>query len=184
MNQSMHILITMLVLVTGSCLAGEFHFNGNQLLKPEGYREWIYLGTALTPHNLNNGKAAFPEFHTVYMNPTAWRSWKHTGEFAQGTVIAKELTSVGDHQAVSGKGYFQGEFSVLAVAIKDSKRFAREPGGWGYFIFDKAASAGTLAQAKPTQACAGCHQANAAQDLVFSQYYPVLRAAAGSQLRR
>lgn len=181
MNPCICILIAICVLAASNCMAREIQFNGDQLVKPEGYREWIYLGTALTPHDLNNGKASFPEFHTVYMNPGAWQRWKRTGEFAQGTVIAKELTSVGDHQAVSGKGYFQGEFSVLAIAVKDNKRFAGEPGGWGYFVFDKAASPKTTASARPTTACASCHHANAAQDLVFTQYYPVLRAAAGGQ---
>jgi len=177
MKQHLCALIAMFILLAGKGIASEIRFKGDQLAKPDNYREWVYLGTALTPHDLNGGKADFPEFHTVYMNPGAWRHWKRTGEFTQGTVIAKELTSVGAHEAVSGKGYFQGEFSVLAVAVKDSKRFAGEPGGWGYFVFDKAASA---TSARPTSVCAGCHQANAAQDLVFTQYYPVLRAAAGS----
>jgi hypothetical protein len=169
------------LVVLAEAHASEIHFAGEQLLKPADYREWIYLGTALTPHDLNDNKASFPEFHTVYMNPSAWRAWKKTGTFAQGTVIAKELSSVGEHHAISGKGYFQGEFSVLAVAVKDNKRFAQEPGGWGYFVFDKAATTKTTATRQPTQACASCHQAHAAQDLVFTQYYPVLRAGAGSQ---
>ena len=33
------------------------------------------------------------------------------------------------------------------------------------------------ATAFPTAACAACHQAAAAEDMVFTQYYPVLRAA-------
>lgn len=180
MKQQISALIAVCILVAGRGEASEIRFKGDQLVKPDGYREWVYLGTALTPHDLNNGKADFPEFHTVYMNPSAWRRWKRTGEFAQGTVIAKELTSVGDHEAVSGKGYFQGEFSVLAVAVKDSKRFPQEPGGWGYFVFD-ATPGQTTASMRPTSICASCHQAKAAQDLVFSQYYPVLRAAAGRQ---
>ena len=37
------------------------------------------------------------------------------------------------------------------------------------------------AKAFPTEACAACHQASAADDMVFTQYYPVLRAAKGSK---
>ena len=33
------------------------------------------------------------------------------------------------------------------------------------------------AKAFPTAVCAGCHVASAAEDMVFTQYYPVLRAA-------
>ncbi len=32
----------------------------------------------------------------------------------------------------------------------------------------------------PTENCAACHQANAAEDMVFTQFYPVLRAAKGA----
>lgn len=43
----------------------------NVLFKPDDYREWIYIGTALTPNDLNGGKADFPEFHNVYMDQAA-----------------------------------------------------------------------------------------------------------------
>ena len=33
------------------------------------------------------------------------------------------------------------------------------------------------AKAFPTAVCASCHQASAAEDMVFTQFYPVLRAA-------
>jgi len=144
----------------------------NALVKPGNYREWIYIGTALTPNDLNEGKANFPEFHNIYMNPQAWQAWKSKGQFVDGTMIVKELLSVGDHHAISGKGYFQGDFSVVAVAVKDKKRFAKEPGNWGYFVFDKTAS---TALPSATDACASCHLAHAKTDLVFTQYYPILR---------
>jgi hypothetical protein len=146
----------------------------NLLEKPKYYREWIYIGTALTPHDLNDGHASFPEFHNVYINPLGWQAWKAKGKFIDGTVIVKELLSVGDHQAVSGKGYFQGEFSVVAVAVKDKRRFANEPGNWGYFLFDSPST--TTTTAKPTASCAACHVAHAQTDLAFTQYYPILRS--------
>ncbi len=40
-----------------------------QLLEPINYREWIYVGSPLTPNGMNNGKAAFPEFHNAYIDP-------------------------------------------------------------------------------------------------------------------
>lgn len=57
-----------------------------RLLQPTGYRKWIYVGTPLTPHDMNDGKAAFPEFHSVYINPSAYDQYKQTGEFPDGTV--------------------------------------------------------------------------------------------------
>src|SRR5215472_6859521 len=65
------------------------------------YREWIYVGTPITPNDLNNGEAAFPEFHNVYINPSAWREWKKSGTYPDGTVMVKELASVGSKSAPS-----------------------------------------------------------------------------------
>ena len=151
------------------------------LEKPSGYREWIYVGTPLTPNDMNAGAAAFPEFHSVYINPTSWQSYKRSGTFPDGTVLVKELLSVGEKAASSGKGYFMGEFIGLEAAVKDSKRFPNEPGYWAYFSFGHSYPLAAKAKAQETVTCAACHQALAADDQVFTQYYPVLRVGKGKQ---
>jgi hypothetical protein len=149
-----------------------------ELIQPEGWREWVYIGTPLTPNSLNKPEAAFPEFHSVYIDPKSWDHYKKTGKFREGTVIAKELSLVGSTKAVSGNGFFMGEFSGFEIAYKSKERFPKEPGNWAYFTFGHHAPPyATTAKAQPTAACAACHQASAAEDMVFSQYYPVLRAA-------
>ena len=50
------------------------------------------------------------QFHNVYIDPESWAFWKKTGEFREGTILMKELVSVGSKSAVSGNGYFQGDF--------------------------------------------------------------------------
>jgi hypothetical protein len=122
---------------------------------------------------MNDGKPAFPEFHNVYIDPASWAHYKKTGEFRNGTIIVKELASVGTKSSASGNGYFQGEFLGIAATVKDKKRFADKPSSWAYFDFDDKASAA----AQPDDACSACHKANAAEDMVFTQHYPVLRAA-------
>ena len=152
------------------------HFTkDNQLLTPKDYREWIFVGAPVTPKDLNDGKPAFPEFHNVYIDPTSWNHWKKTGEFRDGTIIVKELVSVGAKESASGHGYFQGEFNGIAATVKDSKRYPDRPGNWAYFTFDGYEAKQGAIQAD--EACAACHKANAAQDMVFIQHYPVLRAA-------
>jgi hypothetical protein len=146
---------------------------------PEVFREWIWVGEPLTPNDLNDGEANFPEFHDVYINPTAWREWKKSGTFPEGTVLIKELTSVGSKKAVSGNGYFQGEFTGLEHAIKDTKRFPAEAKGWGYFSFGHKYPLKKQASLNPIASCAACHIANAQTDMVFTQYYPVLTAGKG-----
>ena len=39
------------------------------LVLPTGFREWVFVGGPITPNGLNNGKAVFPEFHNVYVEP-------------------------------------------------------------------------------------------------------------------
>jgi Cytochrome P460 len=149
-----------------------------QLIKfsPDVYREWIWVGEPVTPNELNPPEASFPEFHDVYINPTAWREWKKTGTFPDGTVMIKELTSVGSKESASGKGYYQGEFTGLEHAVKDSKRFPKEAKGWGYFSFGHKYPLKEHAPQQEFATCAQCHTANAKDDMVFTQYYPVLRA--------
>ena len=158
-----------------------YKFNDKgELLQPEGYREWIFVGTPVTPNDMNNGKAPFPEFHNVYIDPASYKHYKKTGEFRDGTILIKELVSVGAKSAASGNGYFEGDFIGLEATIKDSKRFAKEPGFWAYFSFSKPDHSlpyKKTATAFPAAACNACHEGNAADDWVFTQYYPVLRAA-------
>jgi len=148
-----------------------------ELARPVNYRRWIFAGTPLTPNDMNDGEAAFPEFHNVYINPEAFAEYERSGTFPDGTVLVKELVSVGSKSAPSGKGYFMGEFIGLEVAVKYSARFNKEPGHWAYFSFGHEYPLKTRAERQPVANCSTCHNANAAQDFVFTQYYPVLRAA-------
>ncbi|MGR9087907.1 MAG: cytochrome P460 family protein [Gammaproteobacteria bacterium] len=152
-----------------------------QLIRPTGYREWIFVGAPLTPNDMNNGKAAFPEFHNVYIDPASWTHWKKAGQFPDGTTIVKELVSVGSKQAPSGNGYFQGEYIGLEAMVKSKQRFPQTPGNWGFFRFtiENSPMLHSSAEAQPTENCLACHQSHAAKDQVFTQFYPVLRAAAG-----
>lgn len=158
------------------------HFNeSGQLVRPSGYREWIFIGAPLTPNDMNNGKAAFPEFHNVYIDPTSWAHWKKHGKFRDGTVIVKELVSVGGKQAASGNGYFQGEYIGLEAMVKSKQHLSAADGHWGFFRFtiENSDKLHETASAEPAENCMACHQPKAAQDQVFIQYYPVLRAGAG-----
>jgi hypothetical protein len=152
-----------------------------QLERPVGYRKWTYVGTPVTPNDMNDGNAPFPEFHAVYVNPDAFDHYEKTGDFPDGTVIVKELVSVGEKEATSGEGYFMGEFIGLEVSIKDKVRFKDEPANWAYFSFGHEYPLKERARMQPASSCNECHEGNADDDWVFTQYYPVLRSAKGSE---
>lgn len=161
--------------------------NGELVLPPDDlWRTWPYIGTPLTPNALNGGEAPFPEFHSVYIDPVSFEHWRQTGTFRDGTVLAKELSRVldtnalpdGSTQQVSGRGYFMGELSGFEIAYKSAAHFPDAPGNWAYFSFGHHAPPYAPAtKPMPLSSCSGCHQASAAQDFVFTQFYPVLRAA-------
>ena len=182
---STHFLIASTLAAMTASLANAndyYEISDGELKRPTGYREWVYVGTPVTPNDMNNGKAAFPEHHNVYIDPESWAHWKQTGEFRDGTILMKELVSVGSKQAVSGAGYFQGEFIGLEATIKSKENFPDEPGNWAYFSFSTPdhKSLTETAKAFPAAACNACHQGAAADDFVFTQYYPVLRAGKGT----
>ena len=69
-------------------------------------------------------------------------------------------------------------FSGLELKVRDTTRFADEPGNWAYFSFGhQTPPYAPTATAFPTETCNACHEANAETDFVFTQYYPVLRAS-------
>src|SRR4051795_3598634 len=77
----------------GTTAAVEFTPDG-KLKKPDGYRNWVYVGEVVTPNDMNDGEATFPEFHSVYMDPESFAEYEKTGKYRDGTVLVKELSSV------------------------------------------------------------------------------------------
>ncbi|GJL75230.1 cytochrome P460 family protein [Nitrosomonas sp.] len=172
--------IILSALMSSSVSAKEyFTIKNGKLERPVGYREWIYVGAPITPDDMNNGKANFPEFHSVYIDPESWDHWKKTGKFRDGTMLVKEMNAVGTKSASSGSGYFMGKFMGLEATIKSKREFPNEPGNWAYYSFstEDHKSLKKTTKAEPTASCNACHDAAAKDDFVFTQYYPVLEAA-------
>lgn len=152
-----------------------------ELVLPKDYRNWVYVGSPLTPNALNEGHAAFPEYHNVYIEPGSYAIYRRTGVFPEQTMFYKELQLTlkpaenpdGSRKEPSGRGYFPGALAGAEVSVKDSKRFAAS-GGWGYFEFGHSEPklASTAVRAKGE--CAYCHIASAKRDLVWTQFYRIL----------
>ena len=70
----------------------EYTASGDLILPRNAiWREWVFVGAPLTPNALNGGKAGFPEYHNVYIEPGSYEIFKKTGEFPEGTIMFKEL---------------------------------------------------------------------------------------------
>ncbi len=160
----------------------EYTASGELILpKTNIWREWVFVGSPLTPNALNSGKAGFPEYHNVYINPWAYSIYKNTNKFPDGTVMFKELQLTlgpaenpdGSRTEPSGKGYFPGAFNGADVTVKDSKRFAAT-GGWGYFDFNHFEPKAATAKVEARDKCAFCHMDGAKKDEVWTQFYRLL----------
>jgi len=156
--------------------SGELILPNNEI-----WRTWVYVGSPLTPNTLNSGKAAFPEYHNVYIQPWAYSIYKKTRAFPEGTIMFKELQLTlgpgqnpdGSRTEPSGRGYFPGAFNGADVTVKDSKRFAAT-GGWGYFDFNHFEPKAATAKVEDRDKCAFCHIAGAKKDEVWTQFYRLL----------
>jgi Cytochrome P460 len=145
------------------------------------WRDWVYLGSPLTPNALNGGKAGFPEYHNVYMEPGSYEIYKKTGEIPEGTILFKELQLTkspalfpdGSRTEPSGRGYFPGAFNGADVSVKDTKLYAAT-NGWGYFTFGHHEPKTPTAALQPKSQCAFCHIANATKDMTFTEFYRLL----------
>jgi Cytochrome P460 len=157
----------------------EYTASGDLVL-PKNFREWVYVGSPLTPNALNGGKAGFPEFHNVYIEPGSYEIYKKTHEFPEGTIFFKELqltlpaeNADGSRTEPSGRGYFPGRWNGPDVTVKDTKRYA-DTHGWGYYNFNHHEPKAPTAKLKPLEECAFCHIESAKKDDVWTQFYPLL----------
>jgi hypothetical protein len=159
----------------------EYTASGDLILpKNNIWREWVFVGEPLTPNALNGGKANFPEYHNVYIEPGSYEIYKKTGEFPDGTIMFKELQLTlpgenpdGSRTEQSGRGYFPGALNGADVTVKDTKRYA-DTGGWGYYNFNHHEPKAPTATAQPRDKCAFCHIASAKKDEVWTQFYRLL----------
>jgi hypothetical protein len=150
----------------------------NTLLRPQDYREWIFVGSSMgLRYNSDPEKAPRPtaeKFNNVYLSPAAYREYSKTGKFPDGTVLILEVFSAETKREPGLQGSYQKELVALEAAVKDSKRFQE---GWAYFSFDdKSGKLKDEAQPFPKASCYACHHEKAADDHVFTQFYPVLKA--------
>jgi hypothetical protein len=141
------------------------------LLRPEGYRRWIFVGASLGLSYIEGAASDGPgTFHHVYLRPESYDAFRRTGRFADKTVLVLELHEAAQKVAPSRHGRFEGRRVALEAAVKDVARF---PGGWAYFSFGDGSE--PTATPHPRARCFDCHRQHAKSDNVFVQFYPVLR---------
>ena len=131
---------------------------------PEDYRDWVLVGTStqLSHPGSVAAKAGGKAARNVYINPGAYREYRRTGVFPEGTVLVLESAQ---------------KALALTASVKD-RRFSD---GWGYFrLSDDDGRVAAKARVLPeSDGCLTCHRDRGATDHVFTQFYPGLRQGSG-----
>jgi Cytochrome P460 len=146
-------------------------YDGKNLVRPENYREWIFLSSGLGMNY--NAAAGRPEMFTnVFVPAWTYRQFVASGKWPDKTMFVVEDRSSESKGSINKAGHFQTDFAGLGVEVKDESRF---PEKWAYFNFGAdTKTAGINAKA----ACWQCHEDNAAVDHTFVQFYPTLKPVA------
>ena len=152
--------------------AAVFEGTTTTLLLPKEYRQWVFVGSSL---GLNYGSSPSDTFNHVYIDPVAYKEYARTGTFPEGTVMILELLTAETKQEPKLHGTIEVDFDFLEASVKDSVRFPGE--GWGYYGFGKPEAPAPTAEPNPPGSCWKCHDQKAETDHVFTQFYPILRAA-------
>src|SRR5262249_31585088 len=64
-----------------------------QLVRPDNYREWIYLssGLGMTYGTVESANAMSPRFDNVFVTPEAYKKFLETGTWPDKTIFALEV---------------------------------------------------------------------------------------------
>jgi hypothetical protein len=174
MNTKLAILVSALML-SGLALSdapAPIHgpqYAGDQLLKPEQYREWIYLSSGF---DMSYAAVPMPGHHmfdNVFVEPGAYQMFLKTGTWPDKTLLVLEARDAEGKGSINKHGNYQSTGVMgLEVHVKDTARF---PGGWAFFSFEGAKQASMI---PVKEDCYACHSDHAAVDTTFVQFYPTL----------
>ncbi len=138
------------------------------LIMPQNYREWIFL-TAGLDMSYNPPKGTPPDqhvFQNVFANPGSYHSFLETGTWPNKTTLITEVRGADNPVSINKQGHTQsGVIVTTEIHVKDHNK-------WSFYEMQ-----GGLPTAKyipPPADCYACHEAHAAVDTTFVQYYPIL----------
>jgi hypothetical protein len=158
------------LLVAPVAVAQPSYTSDGSLARPAQYREWVFLSAGI---DMSYSAAAMQMDHSMFDNvfadPVSWRAFQQTGHWPDGTMLALEVRGAQGHGSINKHGQFQaGPVMGLEVQVHDTHRFKD---GWGFFTFGNDGPGRLIPS---NAACYACHQAHAAVDTTFVQFYPTL----------
>ena len=137
---------------------------------PADYRDWIFLSSGLDmSYRADAPPPGQHVFNNVFVPRAAYEAFLKTGVWPNGAVLLLENRGGATNQSILKHGQIQtGQVLGYEAHVKD----ARFKDGWAFFGFDDSLK--PAAEIPHTESCYSCHQAHAAADTTFVQFYPTL----------
>ena len=165
----MVLLLGVMALVAAAPDDGPHYTADGKMLRPDNYREWVFLSSGLGMTYGPLARPGEPMFDNVFASREAYRSFLDTGRWPDKTVLVLEVRGSESKGSINQSGHFQSGVVGMEVHVKDEKRFPRK---WAFFGFPEGV---TAAEAMPeSRGCFACHEPNGAVDTTFVQFYPTL----------
>lgn len=162
------IIIATMALATAATAGPAAVFTPDGRLEvPKDYRTWVYLSTGMDM-SYTEGVTLMHMFDNVFVDPAAYAAFQKSGTWPDGTVFVLEARGAAQKGSINKRGSFQTGVMAMEAHVKDTARFKS---GWAFFPISGEAPAKALPQ---DSGCNACHEAHAAVDTTFVQFYPTL----------
>jgi hypothetical protein len=137
------------------------------LITPTNYREWIYLTSGVDmSYAASTEPADHHMFDNVFVNPESYHAFVATGTWPDKTTFILENRGADSPISINKRGHTQSsEVMGMEIHVKDH-------GKWAFYNDNDAKPVAKLIP-QPAS-CYTCHEAHAAVDTTFVQFYPTL----------
>ena len=142
---------------------------------PSDYQAtYQYLGTWAVAADADKGSK---EMHVVFASPGAAAAHQKSGNFADGTVLVKEVYEAATGGMTTGTVSHSSKLKGWFVMVRDSKdSYKGNPlwgDGWGWSWFDAADPIHTTTSNYLSE-CQGCHVPARTTEWIYKKGYPPL----------
>jgi hypothetical protein len=139
--------------------------SADDIKPPIGYRNWFHVSTTV----VDKTSPLFDTLggiHNVSVNSAGETALKKGGPYPDESSFVNDV-----HDFIVSDGtYVEGPRKVLAIMIKDNKKYS-STGGWGFEEWAEGDPTRPLVT-NPTKQCFECHEAKKDRDYVYSAFIP------------
>lgn len=152
---------------------------GNMKMPMDYQQNWHHLGSSalLNSEKVDKNKTV-ASIHSIYAQPRAVEHYQATGEFADGTILIKEIRLTNHDSMTTGRVAHSTDIDIWFMMIKDTKgRFKGNKhwgNGWGWALFNAAEPEKNVSEGME-KGCIGCHTPVKNNDWIYTDIYPALR---------